>query len=123
MFRHLPLIALVFLVGCAQTKIITITTKPPDAAIRLDGAEVGKGNVTQPIVFNNKDETHTVTVARLGYKDQAIPLTRSYDQSTLDVELRPLTRRITFTVTPVPAVVSVDGRPLSLEPTEPATAE
>ncbi|MDQ3441689.1 MAG: PEGA domain-containing protein, partial [Planctomycetota bacterium] len=103
------------LVGCAQTRTFTISAQPADAKIAIDAIERGQGRVTVPLVFKDKNDTHTVLVSRLGFKDQEIPLTRDFDRDQIDVELRPRTRRITFTVSPAPATLSLDGRPLSKE--------
>ena len=103
------------LVGCAQTRTFTVSARPDDAKIAIDGIERGQGRVTLPLVFKDRNDTHTVLVSRLGYKDQEIPLTRDFDRDQIDVELRPRTRRVTFTVSPAPATLFIDGRQLSKE--------
>src|SRR5688500_6418895 len=108
-------ISALLLVGCSTTRTFTITARPADAKIAIDNVERGQGRVTLPLVFKDKNDTHTVLVSRLGYKDQEIPLTRDFDRSQIDVELRPRTRRITLTVSPAPATLFIDGRQLSKE--------
>src|SRR5829696_3710151 len=103
------------LVGCAQTRIFTISTRPADAKITIDNVERGQGRVTTPLVFKDKNDTHRLLVSRLGYKDQEIPITRDFDRDVIDVELRPRTRRVTFTVALAPATLKLDGKPLSKE--------
>ena len=70
MRRLLALPIAFLLVGCAVTKNINITTRPPDASIKIDGVDRGKGRVMAPIVFKDKKEIHNVVVSRLGYKEQ-----------------------------------------------------
>ena len=84
------------LIGCAQTRTFTISARPDDAKIAIDAVERGQGRVTVPLVFKDKNDTHTVLVSRLGYKDQEIPLTRDFDRDQIDIELRPRTRRVTL---------------------------
>src|SRR5690348_9343133 len=110
MRRFLLLLFPLLLIGCATTKNMTITTRPPDASIKVDGNDVGKGQVTTPIVFKDKDDTHTVVVSRLGFKDQSIPLKRDFEGEQLNVDLKPLTKRVTITSSP-PARIAIDGKP------------
>ena len=78
--------ALLLVVGCAQTREITITTRPPDANIKVDNVDRGHGQVTEKMVFNDKDSTHTVTVSRLGFKEQTATLRRDYQVLTYLVQ-------------------------------------
>ena len=47
----LALILLSLIAGCAQTRILTIVTEPPDATIKVDGAYHGQGQVTVPLTL------------------------------------------------------------------------
>jgi hypothetical protein len=49
-------------------------------------------------------------VSRLGFKDQEISHHQDFPRDQIEVELRPRTRKVTFTVSPAPAVIKVDGR-------------
>jgi Tol biopolymer transport system component len=111
-----PSLFVLLLVGCSTTRTFTIATQPADAKIAIDNVDRGQGKVTVPLVFKDKNTTHTVLVSRLGFKDQEIPLTRDFDRTQIDVELRPKTRRITFTVAPAAATLKLDGKPLAKEP-------
>ena len=111
------------LVGCSTTRTFTISARPADAKISIDSVERGQGTVTAPVVFKDKKDTHTVAVSRLGFKDQEISLTRDFPRDQIEVELRPRTRKVTFTVSPAPAVIKVDGRPLSGEAVSSASPE
>jgi len=102
--------------GCATTKNMTITTRPPDAQIKIDGVEKGKGQVLAPLVFKGKDDQHVVSVSRMGFTDQNVTLKRDYDGEQLNVDLKPLVKRISINVQPVPGMISIDGRPVSTEP-------
>jgi Tol biopolymer transport system component len=110
-------------VGCTTTRVLNVTTKPPDALIRIDGVERGKGQVTEQIIFGPNAETHTVTVSRVGYKEQTVPLKKDFPPEPLNVELKYLTKRITVSVQPVPATIAVDGRSITPEPKDSASVE
>lgn len=114
--RWVSLLPLALLVGCATNRTITITTKPPDAMISIDGEEKGRGEVTNQFTFTSADDTHRVIATRPGYRDSPVLLTRDYDKDTLHIDMRPMSKKVTFIVTPVPAVVFVNGQPLSNEP-------
>ena len=62
--RWLVGILLIFAAGCSTTREFTVTPKPADATIKVDGAEVGRGTVKVPITFNNSSEAHTITASR-----------------------------------------------------------
>lgn len=98
------------LAGCATTREITISTKPADASLNIDGADRGRGPVTQKFSFGGA-EVHHVVASRLGYTSEDIPLTSQYEKSDLLIELRPRTKQVGIHVTPVPAVVTIDGKP------------
>ncbi len=98
--------------GCAGGRDITISAKPADAALRVDGQDVGPGPVTKRFEFAGK-RAYTVSASRFGYQEQSLKLTRAYPSDAVILTLKPRTRRVTFNVWPVPAVVTVDGKPLS----------
>jgi len=98
--------------GCATHLTVTISARPPDAAIAIDGADRGHGPLTEEFTFRSSDDIHHVTVSRLGYTPQTIDLHNSYDKPDLSVTLGPRTRALTFHVSPVPAIISVDGKPV-----------
>lgn len=110
-------------VGCATTRKFTINSRPADAAIKVDGADKGKGQVTQEITFKDKDDTHTVTVSRLGFKEQNLPIKSNYSGDTINVDLKPLSRRVTISVAPTPAHIAIDGKPVSADPVDSVTQE
>src|SRR5690242_15838810 len=106
----------VLLAGCSTTRQITLSARPDDATFIIDGENVGRGPIEHKFVFRSDHDEHDVTASRIGFKDQTIQLTRSYDAGNLLIELRPQTRRVTFDVMPVPARLKIDGKPLSDEP-------
>jgi hypothetical protein len=107
--------AAVVLGGCTTTRPITITTKPPDATIKIDGIDKGKPPVTHEFVFKNKTETHIVTASRLGFREESVPLKVDHKGDKLQIDLKPFTARITINVAPVPAKIFVDGRQVGSE--------
>lgn len=102
--------------GCATSREFTINTLPPDAAIQIDGVNRGRSPVKQELVFDRQNRVHRIAAQRPGYKDVTVQLTRDYPRNDVLIQLKPLTRRLNFTILPVPAVVSIDGKPLSPDP-------
>ena len=113
-------LALLTLMGCATTREIRVTAEPPDAAIAVDGITRGRGPITEKLTFHG-DDVHRVTASRLGYTPQTVDLTRNFDKHELNIALQPRTRQVALHVTPVPAVITVDGKPLGDAPTQDAT--
>ncbi len=145
------LFAAVTAAGCAPSgRAMSITTKPDDALILIDGQGVGRGNIVERMDFST-EKTHHITVTRYGFKDEHVDLVetaaaasggaviaRQLDHrdaidrpredlvtDSLSITLRPRSRRVTFGVTPVPlkAIISVDGKPLSNEPVSQITTD
>jgi Tol biopolymer transport system component len=116
MIRLLSILLLCSLtVGCVTTRRLTITSKPADAMIKVDGVDVGKAPVLHEFAFKDDKEIHRVSAAKLGFKEQTFNLTRDFDKETLTIDLKPQTKRINISVSPVPAVVSINGKPASTE--------
>lgn len=109
--------------GCSVRRNVTIMTLPTDAAIWVDGVKSGEGRVSQPLLFANEKTVHVVTASRLGYKDKSVTVTRDYGRNFITLELARQSRRVSFSVSPVAAIVKVDGNPVILEPTIAATTE
>jgi Tol biopolymer transport system component len=113
----------VFLSGCAQQQGVTITTRPPDAMIKIDGVDRGRAPVTETFQFTGETPMHRVTASRMGFTDQTVQVTRDFNRKDLVIELKPRTRKLYFQVLPVPAIVSIDGKSISNEPLSVASAE
>lgn len=111
--RWLAVCSLALLVGCVTRREITITARPGDANIAVDGTDRGPGPVTEKFKFHGGDDVHHVSASRLGYTPQTIEITRAYEQSDLLIQLEPQKKSVTLHVAPVPAVISVDGKPVS----------
>jgi hypothetical protein len=97
--------------GCVTERQITVTAKPPDATITIDGTDRGPGPITEQFKFHGDEDVHHVSATRRGYASQSVDLTKGYDQSDLLIQLEPQKKAVTIHVSPVPAVVSVDGTP------------
>jgi dipeptidyl aminopeptidase/acylaminoacyl peptidase len=119
--RWIVLCGLAFLAGCSTRREITISATPSDAIITIDGADRGSGPITQKFRFKGADDVHQVGASRLGYTPQTIDLTRTYDKPDLLIQLEPRTKVVTIRVTPVPAMITVDGKPVSDVPLAEAT--
>jgi len=126
-FRHflgaalMTLIAVVA-VGCGSGQVVTIRTVPPDASIVVDGEPRPRGPITERFSFAG-GQFHTVLVTRAGYTDKTILLDGTSDQSEVVIQLKPRTRRVRFFVSPYPAIVKIDGQPISNTPVLQASAE
>lgn len=115
--RRFPVIVLAVLSaliagGCAQTKQFTISAKPADADISIDGVSRGRGPITEQFTFDASHSSHRVVVSRLGYLEEVLAVAPD-TKPKLDVNLRPRFRDIFFSVQPVPALISVNGKPLN----------
>ncbi|MGH7176877.1 MAG: PEGA domain-containing protein, partial [Tepidisphaeraceae bacterium] len=111
------LAALLSVAGCAQTRKLTISAKPADAEIKVDGVNRGRGPITESLVFTAKEDVHRITVSRLGYRDQTVQVMRDDKRESLTIDLKPMTRRVNVIVQPVAAVISIDGQETGPEPT------
>jgi dipeptidyl aminopeptidase/acylaminoacyl peptidase len=98
-------------VGCARTRVVTITTDPPDAIIRVDNRDRGRGPITETFAFSGDVVAHTVSVRRPGYLEQVVTITPEA-APMLPVRLKPVSRQITVRVNPADAVVKLDGTPV-----------
>jgi len=116
MIRWPAFFCVLCLVGCEATRVVTIHTVPADATLRIDGVDRGRGPITEPFAFHSDNDAHRVVASRLGYRDQSEVITRDSDRSDLTIEMKPESRRIHIMVEPAPAVVSVDGKPVSSDP-------
>lgn len=114
---------LLLLSGCAVQKNVTITTRPPDALIKVNGAERGRGTVIERFTFRNPGDVFYVTASRKGYQDRTVTITRDNITESLLLEMKPQVRRISITTSPVPAIISIDGKPLTAEPASAVSAD
>ncbi len=122
LFRLIAILGLLVLVGCATSRTVTISTVPPDATLRIDDRERGRGPLTETFTFPGDTQAHRVVARREGYKDQAQTITRSTGESMV-IELKPQARRVTFSLRPMPAIVRLDGKPLSATPEREVAAD
>lgn len=118
-----PACCAMFLLGCVPTRQVTIRTRPADALIRIDGIERGRGVVTETLEFPSATTVHRITASRLGYRDAVEVVTRETVRPELLLDLKVETRRINVLVEPVPAIVTLDGKPLSSEPVAAISAD
>lgn len=95
--------------GCARSRVVTITTDPPDAIVRVDNRDRGRGPITETFTFSGDVVAHTVSVRRPGYNEQVVTITPESPE-TLPIRLKPVSRQITVKVNPPDAVVKLDGK-------------
>ncbi|HXE52377.1 MAG TPA: PEGA domain-containing protein [Tepidisphaeraceae bacterium] len=108
--RWIAVCAAVVAVGCATNRQITISARPEDATIAVDGMDRGHGPVNEKFTFHGDEDVHHVTATRLGYTPRSVDLTRSYDQPDLVITLEPRKKDVVLHVSPVPATVTLDGK-------------
>jgi hypothetical protein len=118
-----PLLLLLIATGCATTREITITARPPDTMISVDnGAQRGMGQLTAIVKFKNGDDIHTATATRRGYQDKTIQLKRDDLATGVEVILEPFHKKLTFSTVPIPADITVGGAPITTGPASQADA-
>jgi Tol biopolymer transport system component len=110
------LAALLFVSGCATTRTVTLTTQPPDALIKVNNVERGTSPVIEKFVFQQPTDVFYVTASRKGFQDQTVTVTRESANESLNISLKPYVRKVSVIIQPVPAIISLDGRPLTPEP-------
>ena len=104
--------------GCTTTREVTVSARPPDAVLSVDGVDLGPGPLKQTLTFKGDDDIHRVTASRPGYAPQTVELTSAYDKPELTIELQPQTRQVRIHVTPVPATITFDGKPVTDQPVQ-----
>ncbi|HEY0007700.1 MAG TPA: PEGA domain-containing protein [Tepidisphaeraceae bacterium] len=113
---RLMLVAMLCLSGCAVQRTVTITTRPPDATIKIRGIERGRGEITERLIFGENNEVIPITASRKGFQDRTISLTAANVQGTVQIDLKPHVRRVSITTSPVPAIISIDNVAVTPEP-------
>jgi dipeptidyl aminopeptidase/acylaminoacyl peptidase len=102
---------------------VTIVAEPADAAVSVNGQVRGPGPVVETFRFDFPSTVHRVAATRPGYKYEEVALTADSTVTQITLQLKPLRRRVTFTVRPVPGVIKVDGSPLSPNPVSQISVE
>src|SRR4051812_1125899 len=98
--------------GCARSRVVTISAIPADALLRVDGRDRGRGPITETFTFPG-DARHTVQAEREGYRSQPRSISKEDTEESIVIELKPVPRTVTFTVSPRPATLKLDGKPLA----------
>lgn len=114
--RWFVLSSIFLLVGCSPTRTVTISTQPPDAHLRIDGRDVGRGPRIETFSFGGGGDFHEIVANRPGYQTQRVQIASDFQKDLLVIELKPMSRVVTINVTPGPAIVKVDGKPISPQP-------
>jgi hypothetical protein len=109
-------IALILAGGCAQSRTVRISAIPGDAMIRVDDRDRGRGPITETFPFSGAVRVHHVSAEREGYKTQSVPITPDFSREFLVISLTPAGRAMTFSVSPMPGILKLDGQPISPTP-------
>ncbi len=109
--------------ACADVRDVSIRTVPPDADIRINGQPDGRAPINERFVFRSATDQYKITASRAGYRDQTETITRDETRPVITMELRPQSKRINIRVEPAPAIVKIDGIPLSIDPVSTISAE
>lgn len=84
---------------------VEIRSNPGDAALTLDGKNVGKTNQSMFLTFGK----HLVRLQKMGYEDLYQNIEVDYNKNNFDFELRPIGKDVYFRTNPSGATVSIDG--------------
>ena len=106
--RLAALLALALLTGCSVDRMVTISSHPSAATVRIDGIEKGSSPLVYRFTFNFKNDEHHVELTHPGYKDAAIDVT-SQTEPMINVELKQQSKHITINVLPFPGQISING--------------
>lgn len=98
------------LAGCQTTRTFTIVSRPPGAAVAIDGVDAGTTPLTQKMQFKGSSDERQLVVSKRGYQDQTVAVNAQSSSDTLVVDLKLPTRRFTFSIAPESAVLSIDGQ-------------
>ena len=95
-------ILVAFMAGCSEQRIVTLSTRPLPANIRIDGVDKGSSPITHTFIFDANKPSARVELSRAGYKDQSVEITPR-TEANLAIELKPLSKRITLNIRPFSA--------------------
>jgi hypothetical protein len=101
--------------GCSEQRDFSVSTRPVPANVAVNGVDKGQAPLKLPLVFDGDHQSFRLDVTRKGYKDQTIDLTRKSDPNVV-VELKPLTKHVSFSVRPFPANVLINGKAVTPSP-------
>jgi len=115
--RRLALVLFLLVGGCATTREITLTARPPDTMISVDdGAQRGMGQLTATVTFKNGDDVHSAVATHRGFQDKKILLHRDDLATGVEIDLEPFHKKLTFSTVPIPAEISVEGTAIASGP-------
>ena len=98
--------------GCSVDRVVTISTHPSAATVRIDGVEKGSAPLVYRFTFNGNNDEHRIELSHPGYKDASIDITRTTGPQ-VTVELKQQSKHITINVQPFPGVISINGKPMT----------
>lgn len=114
MLLRLPaLCCILFIAGCTPERVVTLRANPSNAVIRVNDEVLGPGPIDHRFVFRTEGEIHRISAVLQGYKEAVDTLTITSDRTEVLLNLRRDTRVINVQVEPAPAVIKLDGQPIS----------
>jgi len=104
------LIAVVLLsIGCAPTKMLTITSEPSGSKVYIDGVEKGSTPLTFSLSFP-KATVYQAEIKHEGFKDETIIIEKEpRDKTVYNAKLKNLFKEVTITSEPSGSKVYIDG--------------
>lgn len=99
--------------GCAQQRDYVFVANPPDATIRINGVERGKGRVEATLAFSSPSQAYGVVASRPGFDDARLSVINFTPQGDVRLDLKPRVKPITVNVEPADGMVLLDGAPIS----------
>src|SRR5262245_2442757 len=83
---------LLMVVGCATTRVVTVSTKPADGNLKVDNGGKGRGPDTQEVFWDRPADVHSVVGSRPGFKDTRVELLPDDKRKEVTIELKPVTK-------------------------------
>jgi hypothetical protein len=102
--------------GCTQSRIFTISTRPPGANVIVDKVDRGRAPVSVELAFASDKDFHVVIARRPGFEEQTRLITADEKKAYFVIDLEPLKRDVAFRMN-VPAHISIDGNRVTGAPT------
>lgn len=114
MLTRLPALCCILLIsGCVPERVVTLRANPSNAIIRVNDEVLGPGPIDHRFLFRSEGEIYRVSAVLPGYKEAVDTITITSERTEILLTLRRDVKVINVQVEPAPAVIKLDGQPLS----------